>query len=1029
MLERIIDFSLRQKFVAISLAILISAGGLVALTNIPINSQPDVTPIQVLVITKAGRYSPYDVERQVSYPIETAMNGLPNISEVRSISQFGLSAVTVEFEEGTDIYFARQLVSQRLQSVVDELPEGVSSPQLGPISTALGEIVQYVVKGEGYSLTELRTIQDWLIAPQLKTVKGVTEITAFGGFVKQYEVQVLPGKLRTYNLGLGEIMEAIEANNSVSGGNYLEHNREQYIIRGFGQINSPKNIEDIIVANFEGRPVYIKDVARVVEGRQLRQGAVTQNGNGEVVTGIVMMLRGGNGKEVIEDVNSKFEQINRGLPEGVKIEKFYDQSDLVDRTTHTLTVNLLEGGFFVIAVLLLLLGEISGALIVASVIPISMLFAFIGMDQLGLAANLMSLGAIDFGMVVDGSVVMVENIVHKLHHDTSNKPRSVVIRQAAHEVARPIFFGVLIILMVYVPIMTFSGMEGILFRPMAITVATAVLGSLILALVYVPAMSALVFRKGVKVRHSTIINWLRPRYIRFLERSLDHKAITISIALGVFGISIAMIPFMGTEFLPELDEGSILVEQVRMPSITLEESVENANWLAGQIMANIPEVKTVVPKTGRSDLANDWMGVHQTDVWVVLKPRSEWRKGVTKEDIIDMIRPYLETEPGLSYNFTQPIAMRVDELTSGVKSDIAVKVYGENLEILNQIGEAISAKLNELPGTDNFYLEQTTGQPYLNININREAVAEYGLNVNDVQRVIEVGIGGSVVSTVLEGQRKFDIVVRFPENMRNNFEEIMNIPVLLPTGGFIPLKNVAEIIPEEGPREIARENGWRRVILGINIRNIDVGSYVANLQNMIETEIDIPAGYFIEYGGSFENQQRAMNHLLFVVPLSLFIILGLMYLMFGKLRFTFLIFLNLPFALSGGIFMLWFRDLYISISASIGFVALFGVAVLNGIVLVSHLNQLRKEGMDVKEAVLKGSADRLRPVLMTALVASLGFIPMAFNVGPGSEVQRPLASVVIGGLITSTLLTLLVLPTIYNWLEKGKKLDIKSEDF
>lgn len=1028
MLEKIIDFSLRQKFVALSLAVLIAAVGFVSLQEIPINSQPDVTPIQVLVITKAGRYSPYDVERQVSYPIETAMNGLPSVSEVRSISQFGLSAVTVEFDEGTDIYFARQLVSQRLQSVIDELPAGVSSPQLGPISTALGEIVQYVVKGDK-SLTELRTIQDWLIAPQLKTVRGVTEITAFGGYVKQYEVQVIPGRLRMYNLGLNEVLDAIEQNNSVSGGNYLEHNREQYIIRGFGQINSDKNIEDIIVANFDNRPVYIKDIANVVEGKQLRQGAVTQNGQGEVVTGIVMMLRGGNGKEVIEEVNAKFEQINKSLPEGVYVEKFYDQSDLVERTTHTITTNLIEGGFFVIVILLLLLGEISGALIVASVIPISMLFAFIGMKELGLAANLMSLGAIDFGMVVDGSVVMVENIVHKLHHDTSDRSRAAVIREAAHEVARPIFFGVLIILMVYVPIMTFSGMEGILFRPMAITVGAAVLGSLILALVYVPALSALIFKNGVKVRRSTIINWLRPRYRSFLERSLNHKVVTISIAVSVFAISIVMIPFMGTEFLPELDEGSILVEQVRMPSITLDESVENANWLAGQIMANIPEVKTVVPKTGRSDLANDWMGVHQTDVWVVLKPMEEWRDGISKEDIADAIEPFLQTEPGLSYNFTQPIAMRVDELTSGVKSDVAVKVFGEDLEVLNKIGEDISRKLNSLPGTDNFYLEQTTGQPYLNIEIDRDAVANYGLNVNDVQRVIEVGVGGSAVSSVLEGQRKFDIVVRFPENLRNNFEEISNLPVQLPTGGFIPLKNVALVTPEEGPREIARENGWRRVILGINIQDLDVGTYVANLQEMIDNDIDIPAGYFVQYGGSFENQQRAMSHLLFVVPVSLLIILGLMYLMFGRFRYTLLIFLNLPFALSGGIFMLFARDMYLSVSASIGFVALFGVAVLNGIVLVAHLNQLRKEGMELKEAVLQGSADRLRPVLMTALVASLGFLPMAFNVGPGSEVQRPLASVVIGGLITSTLLTLLVLPTIYNWLERGKEVPTDDLEF
>lgn len=1020
MLKGIIDFSLKQKFVALALVVLMAFGGIRAMMVIPINSLPDVTPEQVLVITKAGRYSPYDVERLVSYPIETAMNGLPDVKEVRSISQFGLSAVTVEFEEGTDTYFARQLVSQRVQSMADDLPEGVDSPQLGPISTAMGEIVQYVVHGDGYSLTDLRTIQDWIIAPQLKTVKGVTEINSFGGFVKQYEVQIHPGNLRTYGAGLADVIEALSNNNSVSGGNFLEHNREQYIIRGFGQISGEQDIEDIIVANPGGRPVYIRDLATVTTGRQLRQGAVTQDGNGEVVTGIVMMLRGGNGREVIEAINERIEEVNKSLPENVYIEKFYDQADLVDRTTNTITINLLEGGFFVIVVLLLLLGEITGALIVASVIPLSMLFAFIGMEQFGLAANLMSLGAIDFGMVVDGSVVMVENIVHRLHQSDEKSRKMDVIRKAAHQVARPIFFGVLIILMVYVPIMTFSGMEGILFRPMAITVATAVFGSLILALVYVPAISAIIFRRGVKIRKNYIINWLKPRYRKFLDKSLDHTFITISAAIAVFTASTILIPFLGTEFLPELDEGSILVEQIRMPSVTLEESVENADWLAGELMANIPEIQTVVPKTGRSDLANDWMGVHQTDVWVVLKPTDEWRKGVSKEDIVEMIRPYLATEPGLAYNFTQPIAMRVDELTSGVKSDIAVKVFGEDLDVLNKVGEDIVSILGDLPGTDNYFLEQTIGQPYLNIEIDREAVASYGLNVNNVQRVIETGIGGSVVSEVFEGQRRFDIVVRYPEEMRNTFAEIMEIPVRLPDGGFIPLKRVANIQAEEGPREIARENNWRRVIVGINISGLDIGSYVSNLQQAIENNIEIPPGYFLQYGGAFEDQQRAMRHLYIVVPLSLIIILALLYLMFGYMRFTFLILLNLPFALSGGILILWMRGLYLSVSASIGFVALFGVAVLNGIVLVAHLNELRQEGYSLRKAVLDGAADRLRPVLMTALVASLGFIPMAFNTGPGSEVQRPLASVVIGGLITATLLTLLVLPTIYHWMEKNR---------
>ncbi len=1018
MFDRLINFSLQQKFVALLLVVLMAFGGIQSLKEIPINSLPDVTPIQVLVITKAGRYSPYDVEQLVSFPIENAMSGLPDVKEVRSISQFGLSAVTVEFDENTDIYFARQLVSQRVQAIAGDLPEGVSSPQLGPISTALGEIYQYVVRGEGYSLTELRTFQDWLIAPQLKKVRGVTEINSFGGFVKQYDVIVAPGKLRSLGISLKQVMEAIAGNNSVSGGNYLEHNREQYIIRGFGQINTLKDFENIIVTRLPDRPVFFKEVADIRLGRQLRQGAVTQDGEGEIVTGIVMMLRGYNGQEVIQNVREQIERVNKGLPEGVEIVPFYDQSDLIERTTGTLITNLMEGGFLVIVVLLLLLGEIRGALIVASVIPFSMLFAFIGMREFGLAANLMSLGAIDFGMVVDGSVVMMENIVHRLQNK-GKKSFTETIGAAAREVARPIFFGVLIILMVYVPIITFSGMEGILFRPMAITVATAVLGSLILAMIYVPAISALVFRgKGVKLMRNRLMEWLLPRYRKVLGWHLAHKALVLSAAGFIFFVSLVMMLRSGTEFLPELDEGSILIEQVRMPSVTLEESVENANWLAGILKREIPEIRTVVPKTGRSDLANDWMGVHQTDVWVLLYPRESWRPGMTKQKIQDLIEPYLKNEPGLSYNFTQPIAMRVDELTSGVKSDLAVKIFGEELDTLNRVAEDIAGLIAGLPGTDNYFVEQSVGQPYLNIEIDRESVASFGLNVDDVQRVIEVGIGGSEVGQVFEGQRRFAIVVRYPHEMRDSFAAIMETPVYLPNGGYIPLKRVTRIISQEGPREIARENGWRRAIVGANLKDIDIGSYVKQLQKVIDARVHVPGGYFIEYGGSFENQQRAMTHLLLVVPLALFIILGLMYLMFGRMRYVLLVFLNLPFAMTGGIAMLWMRDLYLSVSASIGFVALFGVAVLNGIVLVDHLNALRRQGHSIKDTVMNGAADRLRPVLMTALVASLGFLPMAFNTGPGSEVQRPLASVVIGGLVSATFLTLFVLPMIYQWIDE-----------
>ncbi|WP_163715603.1 efflux RND transporter permease subunit [Mangrovibacterium lignilyticum] len=1022
MLHQIIVFSVRQKFVALSLVVLMAAAGVYSLMQIPINSLPDVTPVQVLVITKAGRYSPYDVEKLVSYPIETAMNGLPDVKEVRSISQFGLSAVTVEFQENTDIYFARQMVSQRLQSISDDLPADVSAPQLGPISTALGEIYQYEVKGENYSLTELREFQDWMIAPQLKVVKGVTEINSFGGYVKEYDVLIQPGKMRMYKVNIQDIIDAIAQNNSVSGGNYLVHNREQYIVRGFGQINKKEDILNIVVAKRENTPVFIQDVADVEIGTQIRQGGVTRDGKGEVVTGIVMMLRGGNGREVIADIESKIESINKNLPEGVQIEKFYDQSDLINRTTGTIKTNLLEGGFLVIVVLLLLLGEISGALIVAMVIPLSMLFAFIGMREFGLAANLMSLGAIDFGMVVDGSVVMVENIVHRLQgRKTGEKPDDLIV-EAAKQVVRPIFFGVLIILLVYVPIMTFSGMEGILYRPMAITVAAAVFGSLLLALVFIPSISALIFHKGVKVRRNYLIDWLKPRYLRLLGWHMEKRFMVVTSAILLFLFSIGVMVRLGSEFLPELEEGSILVEQVRMPSVTLEESIENANWLAGQLMANIPEIKTVVPKTGRSDLANDWMGVHQTDVWVVLKDPKEWRKGIEKTDIIDQIEPYLKTEPGLAYNFTQPIAMRVDELTSGVKSDLAVKIYGEDLDELNQVGESISKIASTMKGTDNYFVEQPIGQPYLTIEIDREAVASFGLNVDEVQQVIEAGIGGQIAGQVYEGQRRFDILVRYPNDIREQLQQIQEIPVYLANGQFIPLKRVSKIIAQEGPREIQRENGWRRLIVGVNIKNIDIGTYVANLQNAIDKKADVPPGYFLEYGGTFENQRRAMNHLLLVVPLSLFIIIGLLYLNFGAMRFAMIILLNLPFALSGGIFLLWMRGMYLSVSASIGFVALFGVAVLNGIVLLDHINELRKEKAgSLKNLVVEASGDRLRPVLMTALVASLGFIPMAFNSGPGSEVQRPLATVVIGGLITSTLLTLLVLPTIYMWVEGRKK--------
>lgn len=1023
MLRFLIDFSLRRRFVALSLTALMAIGGVMAFRSLPVNSLPDVTPVQVLVITKAGRYAPPDVERLVSFPVETVMNGLPGVKEVRSTSQFGLSAVTVEFHESTDIYFARQLVAERVQAVAGSLPPGVDPPQLGPISTALGEIYQYTVRGEGWSLTDLRTLHDWLIAPQLKTVQGVTEVNSFGGFVKQYEVQPDPVAMQQYGITLETLMEALDLANETAGGNFIEHNREQYIIRGVGTLTSVEDIERVNVVQRGGRPILVRDVATVHLGQALRQGAVTQDGNGEVVTGIVMMLRGGNGQEVIAAVEERMALIRPGLPTGVTIEKFYDQSDLIKRTTFTLAENLVLGGFLVIVVLLALLGEWRGALIVASVIPLSILFAFMGMRGFGLAANLMSLGAVDFGMVVDGAVVMIDNIVKRLRPlgpEVSTRKRLTVLRDAAQEVARPVFFGVLIILIVYLPIATFSGMEGLLYRPMAITVASAVFGSLLLALIFVPAVASLAFRKGVRVRESKVFVRLQATYQKQLERRLAQVVPIVGGAALLFAISLGVLSQMGTEFLPELDEGAVLIEVVRPPGVTLDESVAKGDTLARRLLAHLPEIRTVIPKTGRSDLANDWMGIHQTDVWVLLHPPSTWRRGMTRERLESEMATLMADDLSMVYNFTQPIAMRVDELTSGVKSDLAVKVFGENLDEVHAVTHRIATRVNTLPGTENVLLDQPEGQPYATFALNREAIARYGLTVRDVQRTIEAGLGGQPVGQVFEEQRRFDLVVRYAEPIRSTLLQLAEVPLVLPDGGSIPLGNVATLTLEEGPREIARENGWRRSVVGINLSGIDMGTYVENLQVVLREPGMVPEGIFVQIGGAFEDQQRATAHLILVVPMALALIFGLLYLQFGKARYAGLVFLNLPLAMTGGIFLLWGRGMYLSVSASIGFVALFGVAVLNGIVLIEHLNHLRREGVPLKEAVLKGTTDRLRPVLMTALVASLGFVPMAFNTGPGSEVQRPLATVVIGGLISATLLTLLVLPVLYYAIERDE---------
>lgn len=1020
MINRLIDFALRQRLLVIAMVILMAALGIYSLNNIPIDAFPDVTNIQVQILAEAPGLSPVEVEKLVTFPIEVAMNGLPRLTEIRSISKYGIAVITVVFEDGVDIYFARQLVLERLQKAKESLPPTVPEPEMGPITTGMGEIYQYFIESDSLDLMGQRTIQDWLIKPQLRTVPGVTEVNSFGGFVKQYHILVDPDKLLSYKLSLGEVFEAVEKNNSVAGANYLEHASEQYIIRGIGLVQTERDLENIIVKNEAGTPVYVRNIAQVAVGPEVRQGAVVMQGRGEVSAAIVMMLKGENSRKVIQRVKAKIEEINKALPPHVKIHPYYDQTDLVEKTINTVKTNLVEGGLLVVAVLLIFLGDIRGALIVASTIPLSMLFAFIGMEWLGLSANLMSLGAIDFGMIVDGSVVMVENFERRLAHREGKLTKLESIKDAAKQVAEPILFGILIIIAVYIPILTLQGIEGKMFTPMAMTVGMALVGSLILTMTIVPVLSSFFLKEDKEHKEPRIVYWIRRIYTPLLEKALKRKMLTLVIAVSVFAASLALVPFLGTEFIPELDEGSILVQPIRMPSISLTESIEMEKKIQ-QIIMQFPEVEFVVGRLGRPDIATDPMGVNLSDIYVTLKPRSEWKTATTKQELVNEIVEELEHVPGVAYNITQPIKMRVDELVAGVKSDIAIKLFGADLKILKQKADEIVEAVNTVQGAADVRAEQISGQTYLNIHIDRNAIARYGLNVSDVQRIIEIAIGGKVATEVFEGQIRFGVLLRYPESRRGDIQAIENTLVSLPRGGTVPLSQIARIDAEEGPVQVSREYGQRRIVIEANVRGRDIGSFVAEAKEQIQEKVPLPAGYYINWGGQFEHQQSAMERLLIVIPLSIFIIFVLLFTTFGNFSHSMLILMNLPFALSGGIFALFIRGLHLSVSASIGFIALFGVAVLNGVVLISYVNQLLREGHELEFAVIRGASDRLRPVLMTALVASLGFIPMALSQGTGAEVQRPLATVVIGGLITSAVLTLFVLPVLYRWLESKKQ--------
>ena len=1034
-MHKLIDFSLNHRLLVLAAWLLVVAVGIRSLGQLPIDAVPDVTNVQVQILTQLPALAPEEVERFITFPVETAMSGLPRLEEIRSISKFGLSVVTVVFTEGTDIYWARQLVGERLAAAREEIPAGYGTPEMGPISTGLGEIFQFEVRterpcGDGgdtaecYTPMELREILDWFINYQLRAVAGVVEVNAFGGELKSYQVTLDPARLAAYRLTVGDVVTALSRNNRNVGGAYLTHAGEQYLVRGEGLIESLADLAQVVVATGrDGTPIYIRDLGRVELAPRVRQGAVTRDGRGEAVVGIVMMLLGENSRTVTEAVKAKIEKIQSGLPPGVTIDPFYDRTELVDRTIHTVAKNLIEGGVLVVLVLLLLLGNLRGGLIVAAAIPLSMLAAFTAMRWAGLSGNLMSLGAIDFGLIVDGSVVMVENILRLLHERRDDGHSHLEkVRAAAHQVARPVAFAVGIILIVYLPILTLRGVEGKMFRPMALTVVFALAASLIAALTLMPVLASLLLKR-VREREPLLFRLARGAYGPLLRAATRKPAITFAVAVATFGASLAVVPFLGAEFIPRLDEGAIALQIWRLPSISLEESNRISTAVERAIRDRFPEVKTVVSRTGRPEIATDPMGVEISDTYLILNDRATWRFE-TKEALIAAIDETLKARiPGAIYSYSQPIELRIAELISGVRSDVAINVYGDDIDRMHQVAEAIVAVVGRIAGAADAKAEQTTGLPVLRIRLDHAAMARYGLAADDVLDVVET-LGGKVVGTVIEGQKRFALQVRFDASVRD-LDRVRDLAIPLPASAtgrprLVALAQVATLDIVDGPAQISRENISRRTSVEVNVRGRDLAGFVAEAQAAVAKEVALPPGWVLEWGGQFENLQAASQRLVVLVPLALGVIFVLLYSAFASGRLALLIYLNVPLALSGGLLALAARGYPFSISAGVGFIALFGVAVLNGVVLVSYIVDRQIQGMAPAAAAVEGAKVRLRPVLMTGLVASLGFLPMALATSAGAEVQRPLATVVIGGLLTSTLLTLLVLPAVYRWFVPGE---------
>ena len=1031
MVSRLLDISLRQRLLIIICSVMLGAGGVYAFRTIPIDAFPDVTSVLVQVVTKAPGLSPAEVERLVTYPIELQLTGVPSLTEMRSLTKVGLSLITIVFDDSMDINLARQLVLERLLEVEEQLPPG-AKPMLVPNSTGLGEVFQYYLEAprgtianaesEDQSLIVQRTIQDWVIRPLLKGTPEVIDVNSMGGYVKQYQVLVEPSMLRKYSLTLQDVFDAVARNNANAGGNILEKHAEKYIVRGIGLIRSLQDIEQIVVKETGGTPVYVSDVSQVVIDHAVRHGATVLNGDREVVSGIVLMLRGGNAREVVEGIKARIEDIHAKhlLPDGLRIVPFYDRIELITEALNTVYKSLTEGVVLVVIVLFLFLGNIRSALIVVGTLVLAPLATFIVMGQIGLTANLMSLGglAIAIGMIVDGSVVVVENVYRHLSHHPS-LPRLQLVTMAVKEVGQPVVFGILIIIIVFLPLLSLHGMEGKMFKPLAYTIMIALMVSLVLSLTLSPVLCSLALRQGSE-EDPWIVRQSKRLYAPALRWALGHRTAVLMLAIGALIGSLALVPSLGTEFIPILNEGSVAPQTIRLPSVSLPASIDIEKRMQQAIM-EFPEVEMVVSKIGRTELGNDPQEPNESDPVVRLRPLDQWTTAKTMPELMQKFRERLTGVSGATFLISQPIQQRVDELISGVRTEATVKLFGDDLGVLRAKAQEIAEVLETVRGVRDIKVEQLFGQPYLTIDIDRSKIARHGINVADVREIITTAIGGDVATRVYEGQQRFDLVVRFPQQYRDSVETISNIQLSDQAGALIPLADLGTVQLEEGPGRISRDQLQRYVSIGFNTLGRDIGSLVAEAQQKIAQRVDLPTGYRVTWGGSFENMERAMAKLQVIVPITIGLIFFLLYSTFNSLRQATLIILNLPFALIGGVVALWLTKEYLSVPASVGFINLFGVAVLNGIVLVSYMNKLREDGHSLDEAVTSGALLRLRPVLMTALVALLGLVPLAFSNGIGSEVQRPLAIVVIGGLVSSTLLTLIMLPVLYQWLEGRAK--------